>query len=280
MSDFIINDTMAGIRCEIEDREIYNDIRSDTGISDTQTIIDSDPTYSRKYFHRYTGLPADEKTYRRTFYVSEGTTALSWSIGSHSAADYDYNPYYNYYIKIVSSDSSKCVIEYKNTGSTGATLEYTISYRYLTSEGSSHEETIYSTLKVRATDDTSIRKYARRVMNLTWPEGTELTQMQALVDSYCVRYAEPMPKLTMTLKGSTNELLTDIMTGEISDTVTVTCTNLGLTAEDFFINSISIRIEIDGMPVATWGLEAKRAFEGYTIFTIDTSSIDGTDYIS
>ena len=262
---------------ELSDREIYNDIRSDTGISNTETVIDEDPTYARKIFHCYTGLPADGKAYRRSF-TAAGDNALSWSLGTHSAADYSYKAYHNYYIKIVSQDSSKCTIEYKNTGSLGATLEYSVSYRYKTSEGSSHEVTNYSTLTVRATDDVSIAKYGRRVMNIVWPLGQTQEQMQSLVNSYLERYKEPVPIATITLQGKSDELIKNILMLKISDRVRIIYDLLGLDG-DFFVNNLEITHDVQGILEGRYELEYARANEANSIFTLDVSELDGADIL-
>ena len=263
---------------ELSDREIYNDIRSDTGISNTETVIDEDPTYSTKTFHCYTGLPADDKAYRDTLYAS-ANNALSWWIHkSYAGTTWTYEPYYKYYIKIVSQDSSKCTIEYKNTGSLGATLEYSVSYRYKTSEGSSHEVTNYSTLTVRATDDVSIAKYGRRVMNIVWPLGQTQEQMQSLVNSYLERYKEPVPIATITLQGKSDELIKNILMLKISDRVRIIYDLLGLDGE-FFVNNLDITHDVQGILEGRYELEYARANEANSIFTLDVSELDGADIL-
>ena len=153
-----------------------------------------------------------------------------------------------------------------------------MKYKYLAAERITHEVMVPLLLTVRATDTTSIQKYGRRVMNLTWSEGTPQDAMQAVVDFYLLRHKEPVPRLQGTIKGTTDTLRTQIITTEISDTLTIVCAELGLSA-DFFVNAISINDDPTGIPVCRWGLEGKRDYEILRIFTLDTSELGGPDIL-
>ncbi len=61
MSDFTVNDTMAEIRYEIDEREIYNDIRSAIGIMITETVADADATYPIEDIVRLVGILEQEE---------------------------------------------------------------------------------------------------------------------------------------------------------------------------------------------------------------------------
>ena len=102
--------------------------------------------------------------------------------------------------------------------------------------------------------------------------------MQALVDHYLARYQQPVARLRAPIKGTTDVLRTQIITREISDLVTVVCTELGLNA-DCYINAISIKDDAVGIPVCKWELELQRAYEALTLFTLDTSELDGPDIL-
>ncbi len=278
MSDFTVNDTMAEIRYELDDREIYNDIRSEIGILITETIIDADPTYQWQGRTNWSFIYPDGITYKYTR-TSGVLTPIAWELYAVSARTTGYpaerEPYYNYEIHIETTSNPSIVrVEIKNTGTEKMLLYWGLKYKYLATEGITHEEQYLSTLKVRAVNASSIMKYGRRVMNLTWAEGTEEQQMQSLVNSYITRYAEPIARLIAMVKGITDVLRTQIITREISDLLTVVCTELGLNA-DCFINSISISEDPTGIPVCKWGLEIQRAYELLTLFTLDTSELDG-----
>lgn len=277
MSDFTVNDTMSQIRYELDDREIYNDIRSEIGILINETIVDADPTYSWKHWHRSI-LQAPGSLWLKMFTASQPNPTF-WELIDESAKDTDGNPYYDYniYIEDTDDDRIKGVFS-KNTGSKVATIKYTLRYKYLTAERVTHEELIPETLRVRATDTTSILQYGRRVMNLTWSEGTEEGAMQVLVDNYLTRYKDPIARLMVVIKGSIDALRTQIITREISDRLTIVCAGLGLNT-DFFINSITITDGPVGIPICTWGVEEQRPEEALTIFLIDTSQVDGAHII-
>jgi len=283
MSDFTVNDTMAEIRYELDDREIYNDIRSEIDIMTTETVIDADPTYAWAQWHGWMQLPPDSKTYKLKR-EAKLHTPIKWKLEDHYA-NYTYlvnqeASYYDYTIKLVTtSDPAIVWVEAKNTGSKTCYLHFTTTYKYVATEGATHEEIYSQLLQVRATDSTSIQKYGRRVMNLTWAEGTERKAMQSLVNYHLARYKDPVARLMATIKGSTDALRTQIITREISDLITVVCTNLGLNA-DCFINSISISDSPVGIPACVWGLEIQRAYELLTLFLLDTSELDGSHILA
>ena len=274
MSDFTVDDTMAEIRYELDDREIYNDIRSEIGVLESETIVDVDSTYSWKWWHRSLKLSPGQQVVVKY----EGwSNAISWKLGSYQhAATMPYETtesYYDYSVKLSSSGDS-ATVTVKNTGNSYCKVWYSVAFKYKTADEVTHEEQTPNLLTVRATDSTSITEYGRRVMNLTWAEGTEESAMQTLVDHALARYKDPVARINSTIKGSTDALRTQIITREISDLITVVCTNLGLNA-DCFINSISINDNPTGIPVCTWGLEIQRAYELLTLFKLDTSELDG-----
>ncbi len=283
MSDFTVNDTMAEIRYELDDREIYNDIRSEIGILTSETVVDADADYWRANFTRFPKVHAGSTT--RLTFTADYTSPSDWSIKSHSATylssldPYTRSPYYDYSIKMETIDGNrKKAVVITNTGSYNGSFRIVVWYKYLKTDKITHEEITPITLTVRATDANSIKKYGRRVMNLTWAEGTEEEDMQAVVNYHLTRYKEPVPRLICGIKGSTDALRTQIITREISDLITVICTNLGLNA-DCFINSISIRDDNLGIPNCTWGLEIQRTYELLTLFKLGISELGSTDVL-
>jgi len=274
MSDFTVDDTMVDLRYELDDREIYNDVRSEIGILTSETVVDADPIYKWKTYRRYTTVPAGSNSYTRMI-TTRLSNPLTWKVGIHSAEDMDGKPYYDYNIKLTSTDDERTkAAVITNTGSKTMELYFQVKVKFLATEEVTHEESVASTLTVRATDASSIQKYGRRVMNLTWTEGTEKKEMQSLANHYIDRYKEPVARLICTIKGSTDALRTQIITREISDLITVICANLGINA-DCFINSISISDNPTGIPSCTWELEIQRTYELLTLFKLDTSELDG-----
>jgi len=275
MSEFTVDDTMVKLRYELDDREIYNDIRSEIGIMINETIVDEDATYSWKWWIRRIRLAPGRQSVSK---FSASNNAISWKLGGHYArVDIPHyegkRSYSNYSVKLSSSGDS-ATVTLKNTGSLNCEIHFSVAYKYKTADRVTHEEAIPETLTVRATDATSILKYGRRVMNLTWTEGTKEDDMQAVVDHDLLRYKDPVARLNLDILGSTDALRTQIITREISDLVTIICTRLGLNGV-CFINSISISDNPAGIPSATWGLELQRAYELLTLFLLGTSSLDG-----
>ena len=271
-------DDVLDVVYELSDREIYNDIRSQIGIteSSTETIVDADPTYEWRYYTVNTGLPASWRTNIKKHVASYN--ALSWKLDSHSAmyqdTDGSWKPYYDYSVWIEESDTDHCTVHYKNTGSHYASLHYVLKYKYLASEGFSHEETstTYSTLTVRATDETSIGKYGRRVMNLVWPEGQAQTDMQSLVEWYLAKYKEPVATVRLTVVGGDDTKKAAILDSDYSQRDTVTLSALGLDT-NFFIDRIEIRDDLKGMPMANLELVEVRPEEAKTLFRLGVSKL-------
>lgn len=282
------DDTMADIVYELDDREIFNDIRSETIVPKIIVVDDSDwqptmITYSKPAnFFAY----EDSREYMRTLGLPSGITradvvSVSWE-GVHK-----------YYDKVtgekISVECSLSVELHETLARCYITVPAAIGdpdkwedYNgdlYITYWGeewveASHEETTYVTIVVRSTDLDSIKKYARRVLNLTWPMGATEEQSQSLVDSYCSRYSEPVARVKMTLKGSSDTLRVQILTRKISDKITVINSQLGLN-QDFFINKIDFKDFPDRIPSLVWILEEERASEDAGVFEIDTHEIDG-----
>ena len=279
MADFTIDDTMAGIIYDWSDREIYNDVRAELGFLTTETVVDADPSYEWKVWNKYQGLPAPGYTTFR-YFTATLAEALAWSMYDHSAYDYDLQPYYDYEISLIdTNDDETKAVEIKNTGSKYGTISYKVKYKYLASDAVTHEEQSYNVLNVRATDEDSIKKYGRRVLNQAWPQGTSQADMQMIVNAALERYKEPMPTLKVTLQGRTDALATEIFTREISDVIAVVCDELGLASTDYFLDTISIKDMQEAIPVCTWGLIEQRPEEATGWFLIDTDWIDGPKLI-
>jgi len=272
------SDTMAEIIYELDDREIYNDIRSEIDVTDTQIIVDTGAEYDTYNVGKYISLSGNE-TKSVTLYSREGDRSVTWV----SAQAYGYFGLDSelkdqiFGATITSSTSTSVTIEVTNPFSTYCPdVHVWATYSYLVSPETTHEESLIRTLQVRGIDNNSIAKYGRRVMNLTWPLGQTEAQMQSFVDKYCDRYSEPVARVTMTLLGDT--LITQILTRKISEKITVVNTRLGLNT-NFYINAIDISHDASGLLEAKYTLEAARILEGVGFFILDTSALDGTDVL-
>ncbi len=278
MADYTINDTMADIRLEYDDRFIYNDVRSEIGTTKTETVVDADPTYEWRLWQEYHSLPnPGETTFR--YFTASVATPIAWRLRDVTCYDYSYVPYSGFQIDLIdTNDTLTKAVELKNTGSSGGTIKYIVEYKCLTADAVTHEESVFSTLTVRAYDEASILRYGRRTMNLVWPVGATEQQMQGIVDRYLEKHKDPAARLVLTLKGEDDTNRAIIFGCEISEDATVVCADLGLN-DVFYIDSIAISGTPDGIPICTLGLTDKYATETRGIFIIDTSFIDGDDYL-
>ena len=283
MATHTIDNTMKSFSYEVSDREIYNDIRSETSISITETVVDEDADYKWRSWTRSSSMPAPGYTTFKHFDASMPNPIL-WQLKDVSAKDSDGNPYYNYEISLIDNNRGESKsVEIKNTGSlNGCTIKFKVRYKYLAAEEITSEVTVNSTLTSRAFDETTILKYGRRVMNLTWPQGSTDEVVQGLCDSNKERYKEPYAYATLKLEGDSAAKRAIIYAAEISDIMVVTDDDSYMPATSFYIESIDIDIDINRVntPIANFGLVALRAAESTGYFTIDTDSIDGDKLIA
>ena len=271
--------TMRNIRYELDDREIYNDIRSETGLSGTETVIDSDPAYESKMWSATYALPDPGYT-KFSYYTASMPNPESWSLGPITCTDNNGNPYYDYNINLIPTNEDKTkAVELKNTGTSSGWIHYTVKYRYLISEGQTHEETTYNVISVRAADAVSMLRYGPRVMNLVWPEGVTQGRMQTEVNAKLAWYKDPHPRLYITVLGKDMDHREFMLGQEIDGLLAVACPSLGLTAT-YRIKEIDITGDRSGYPVADMMLSEVRAEESYALFILDASLLDGTDVLA
>ena len=83
MSDFTVDDTMAEIRYELDEREIYNDIRSEIGTLISETVVDVDPTYRWQVFYRFPIVLPGETV--RLVFLADYVMASEWRLFAHTA---------------------------------------------------------------------------------------------------------------------------------------------------------------------------------------------------
>ena len=265
---------------EWDDREIYNDVRSEIEITESTEVTGpgTDPTYGYGQTRNPMGHIAIGATRDQDTSTLTGLSGLQfldgwveWQMGlSRFAATF---------LGMTTLLDKYTHATYRVVNNTGEVIVATLVANYMYTvapahDGTTHTDTNQRTLTVRATDATSIAKYGRRTMNLIWPMGQTQTQMQSLVDSYIARYSEPVARVTVTLRGSTDFLIAQILSRKVSDKVTLSCTALGLYA-NFWIDSVEISHNVFGVLEATWVCEETRGSEQVGLFIIDTSEIDG-----
>ena len=297
MSLATFDDTMLDLTLEFDDREIYNDIRSQVDVTvitpGAETWESVEVTDTAIGFYSDTisdGQHADVTLYtRRLSYY-----ALAWELPT---ADVSYTVAGGYtgvggYVEsgvyhttidgvVTASNTRSATVRItNNTGYTIRVLSVKCDYSYNDYEKMvGNPTTGTQTLTVRATDATSIALYGRRVMNLTWPLGQTQEQTEGLAAAYLARYKDPVIRVKMTIIGKTDALIEEIYTRDISDLITVINTSLGLNA-DFYINNINLYHDPFGLPIVEWTLEYQRTNETYTLFTLDTSELDGTHVLA
>lgn len=288
MSVATFNNTMASMTVSFSDREIYNDIRSQIDITVTNVVID-DPlvSYGNEEYERYGNIynlkNGESKSITITGPEAYKQSYLHWT--GENAIGYPISGSDTYILNIVVDSSDLDSITITVTNNSGIDLLYakvTAIYVYTSLTGivpQSHTETGTETLTIRSIDATSIAAYGRRSMNLTWPLGQTQEQTQALADAYLVKYKDPVPVLTMSVLGKTQAIATTLLGLKISDLITIINTELGLNG-DYYINTIDVSHNCDGLLLYTFGLEQQRLYESYTLFTIDTSEIDGSHVLA
>ena len=275
----IFNNTMADLIYTIEDREIYNDIRSEVQVSETTTVED-DPGTPAGYDTDSDSARVDASmpigssiiaTIHTTPADREADPPSSWTAPfatgwwNYGGSDYGYRNTYEGLDCVITERAAKyCKVNVtNNTNHALEGFEVSAKYRYKSADSvppTTHDETKYSTLTVRAVDTTSISKYGRRVMNLSWPLGATEGEAQNMVNAYCSRYSEPVSQLSMTLIGSTDALKAQILTVKISDLVQVINSELGLD-DNYFINSMDVSSEANRILIASFALEEARPEE-------------------
>ena len=299
---------------EISDRQIYNDIRSETDVTEeTETQADGTPAeYQEVEVCRdgplkvtiaanssedvtFTAEAAHTSITWKTVDVTDARRPFEYGLSESECVSQDgtwYAPHGSYPSACYFPDIAGTVsVQFTVKGKTTATARVTnphnyeiwaipkAIYRYLAQEAIEGAVTIHTetrTLTVRATDADSIAKYGRRVMNLVWPMGQSEEQAQSLVDAYRDRYCEPVCFASMVLEGSTDAKITQLLDMDIDDKHQFIHPGLDMD-EEFFINNLGIELNREGTGIltGTFGLEQARDMEGYTLFTLDVSELDG-----
>lgn len=301
---------LQGFTLEISDREIYNDIRAECDISEILTLR---PDATPEFFdlirvrssipHSNPLVPGETRDF--TVYAESEHIEIVWQTawaectpvslrGLTEAECYAlggeawWYPWGNPSIPsmcelpnnfakinddIVQRAGRYIVVEVTNRGDWSVIGSIYAEYLGLTPEK--------RYLKLRSVDETSIAKYGRRVMDLIWPLGQHPNTMQSMLDSYCARYSEPVCMARMTLEGSDDAKITQLLSLKVEDKHQIIHPRLDMD-EEFFINNLNVSYQREGDNIlrGVYNLEQVRASEELTLFLIGSSLIGGAHVIA
>lgn len=292
---------MQSFALEISDREIYNDIRSECDIT---AILDLRPDATPEFFEKFEGEgyfygleygqtinvtveAQDEHSEIAWLELTRWTAMIEVLFGWTGAQCEALGGYMRSApigppmcflpsslvkldCRILSKSSTSVIVEVENL------CDYTIrgtiyvSYTAVTSE--------QRFLKLRSVDETSARKYGRRVMDLRWPLGQHPVMMQSMIDLYKGRYSEPVSMAEMTLEGINAANVAAILELRMDGKHRFIHPRLEMDQE-FFVNHIAGGLNREGTNLlsGTFSLEQVRTMEEPAIFTWDVSAWDDGD---
>jgi hypothetical protein len=131
-----------------------------------------------------------------------------------------------------------------------------------------------------ATDTASITTHGEHVVDFDMPYQAQDAIGQAAAAYILAKYKDPLTHVrAVTVAGRTAALLTQLLTRDISDRVTVSETVTGVN-DAFFINGIDLRVEPAGFLIARYVLSPTDDPATGSYFLIDTSSINGADVLA
>ena len=289
-------------RLDLSDREIYNDIRAECDVTEILTVR---PDATPDLFTQFDlsvrpaegslaagateevteTAPAENSEIQWldiTGWTASPVTLIGWPQSTCEALD----GYWRYSsslgvslcslptslakitAEIVGRTDTTVTVKIENTGDYAVRCTVHVAYLALSPES--------RYIKLRSINQASIDKYGRRAMDLKWPLGITPVMMQSLIDNYCTRYCEPVSMASMTLEGETDAKITQILGMEIEDKHQIIHAGLSMD-QVFFVNSINASFNRAGSALltGTFGLEQQRASETATLFTLDTSLLDG-----
>jgi hypothetical protein len=269
MSEHAFTDIVSLV-LDLDDRDIYNEVRSQIDLTVTTVVPDSGNLFADKTV-QYSSTsdlfpdihpasthfnldPSESKAL--TIYVEPGDTQITWGDVSAIGVDYVTLAQVAWIPPIVSSDQKSITLTVTNPSASHimAFIALTATYNYLAVGATSHEETGMQTLLVKATAAESQQKYARRSMTLAWPVGQSQEETAAIATDTLNKKSEPKPRLTGHLQGTTDELIVQMLIRLIGDRITVVSTALAM-SQDFYIASIHLEHAVGDVLKADWGLE-------------------------
>ena len=120
-------------------------------------------------------------------------------------------------------------------------------------------------IKAFAEDAISQGKYQLREVVLPGQFISDINEADSLCKYALSLRKDPQPEFEIKLIGSTDALVTQILARAISDRVTITCDELGISAKDYSINKIAVEVRDGGKSIgATWTL-AEASYEEYWV---------------
>lgn len=282
---------IADISLELSEREIYNDVRSvtmdTTGFEEAYSTKAVEPNWCD-----YSPHLAPGETQEVTVFTESGDSEITWLGIMHASA---------YGKTLTGISEASCLAlggKWKNvlggmcsfgdmseylsvipTGQTANSFTFEVTNEHATLWLTYHVQVQYRYLAerrilVRSTDESSIAKYGRRVMNLTWELGQEIATQQQIVDSYVATHSEPVPLLVITVQGKTDRLIDFILYAKINDLIRIYLSELGIN-HDYWITQLAPTHRTDGMLEADLQLEQIRTDEEVIFWEWDTSLWDG-----
>ncbi len=266
------DNTMMEVVYELDDREIYNDIISEIVRTRDNLILSEQGRENLRQVYVDGPALASGEEIPFTIYAEGDDYVTKWWV-----AHWGWGVAFDGSINLLGTTIVAEFNDHKDILVKNISL---VDYeRFIIIQKYYYVSPMIGTFRVRATDATSKAKYGRRVMNLTWPLVQTRANMQSMVDAYRERFKEPVARLSTIVRGSTDALIVQILSRRISDKITLVVDKLGLTATDFFINSVEVSHSADGLLEARWMLEQVRANEAVALFTLDTSELDGPDIL-
>lgn len=99
----------------------------------------------------------------------------------------------------------------------------------------------------KAEDSTSQTAYQKRTLTIDGKYMTDATLAQSLSNYAIGKYKDPRAELSMSIMNKNATLLTQILSREISDRITIKNTKLGITSQDFFADYMEHDISMSGL---------------------------------
>lgn len=133
----------------------------------------------------------------------------------------------------------------------------------------------YNEITVSATDDTSKNSYGEGVLTLDMPYETSDTTAQSIADVYLSKLKDPryyVDSISFVANNS-DALMTAAVQREPGDLIDLTETVTGLSAEQFFIQNVSMTLEAPSILKCQYSL-TPRLFTD-SLFVLDTDVLDG-----
>lgn len=138
----------------------------------------------------------------------------------------------------------------------------------------------YGAMVHEATDATSIGDHGEHAVDFDMPYQSRQDVGQAASEYILAKFKDPLAQArTVSVVGRTAALLTQILTREVSDRLTLSETVTGV-ADDFFIQGMELTVMPEGCIGARYVLSPTHDPATGAYFVIDTSALDGPDILA